>query len=585
MKELQELNHYLKKYGGRLLLGLIITIIATVFRLIVPKKIGDIINIIENYINGSKSDLNIVKQELFLSILIILGTALLAGFFTFLMRQTFIVVSRNIEFDLKNEIFKQYESLSLGFYKQHRTGDLMNRISEDVSKVRMYVGPALMYSITNITLLVVTLSYMCYSAPNLTLYAIAPLPFLSVAIYKLSAAIHKRSTIVQQYLSKLTSFTQEGFSGISVIKAYCIEPRIIKDFDVLSEGSKDKNIDLAKVQALFFPLMILLIGLSNILVIYIGGKQFINGEIEQLGTIVEFLIYVNMLTWPVAVIGWVTSMIQQAEASQKRINEFLNEKPAIENYVEIETKNNGVIEFKNLSFTYSDTDITALKNISFKINPGETLAILGNTGSGKSTILELIGRLYDVDNGQLKINHKNIKDLNISNLRDSIGYVPQDAFLFSDSILNNIKFGKENASNEEVFEAAKKASVHKNIIGFNKGYKTILGERGITLSGGQKQRVSIARAIIKDPQILLLDDCLSAVDTETEERILNNIDALLNDKTTIIVSHRISSAKNATKIIVLEEGKIIQQGTHTELIKLKGYYKELYAKQLLEKEN
>ena len=585
MKELQQLNLYLKKYSGKLLLGLIITIIATVFKLVVPKKIGDIINIIENYINGSSSDLSIVKKELFISILIILGTALLAGFFTFLMRQTFIVVSRNIEFDLKNEIFKHYERLSLEFYKQHRTGDLMNRISEDVSKVRMYAGPALMYSVTNITLLVVTLSYMFYSAPTLTLYAIAPLPFLSVAIYKLSAAIHKRSTIVQQYLSKLTSFTQESFSGISVIKAYGIEPRIIKDFDILSEGSKDKNIDLAKVQALFFPLMILLIGLSNILVIYIGGKQFINGEIKQLGTIVEFLIYVNMLTWPVAVIGWVTSMVQQAEASQKRINEFLNEKPAIENYVETETKINGVIEFNNLSFTYSDTNITALKNISFKINPGETLAILGNTGSGKSTILELIGRLYEVDNGQLKVNNKNIKDLNISSLRGSIGYVPQDAFLFSDSILNNIKFGKENASNEEVFEAAKKASVHENIIGFNKGYKTILGERGITLSGGQKQRVSIARAIIKDPQILLLDDCLSAVDTETEEQILNNIETLLKNKTTIIVSHRISSAKHAHKIIVLKEGEIIQQGTHNELIKLEGYYKELYAKQLLEKEN
>ena len=585
MKELQQLNHYLKKYSGRLLLGLIITIIATVFKLIVPKKIGDIINIIVNYINGSTSDLSIVKKELFISILIILGTALLAGFFTFLMRQTFIVVSRNIEFDLKNEIFKHYERLSLEFYKQHRTGDLMNRISEDVSKVRMYAGPALMYSVTNITLLVVTLSYMFYSAPTLTLYAIAPLPFLSVAIYKLSTAIHKRSTIVQQYLSKLTSFTQESFSGISVIKAYGIEPRIIKDFNILSEGSKDKNIDLAKVQALFFPLMILLIGLSNILVIYIGGKQFITGEIKQLGTIVEFLMYVNMLTWPVAVIGWVTSMVQQAEASQKRINEFLNEKPAIENYVETETKINGVIEFNNLSFTYSDTNITALKNISFKINPGETLAILGNTGSGKSTILELIGRLYDVDNGQLKINNKNIKDLNISSLRGSIGYVPQDAFLFSDSILNNIKFGKENASNEEVFEAAKKASVHENIIGFNKGYKTILGERGITLSGGQKQRVSIARAIIKDPQILLLDDCLSAVDTETEEQILNNIETLLKNKTIIIVSHRISSAKNAHKIIVMEEGEIIQQGTHNELIKLEGYYKELYAKQLLEKEN
>ena len=585
MKELQQLNLYLKKYSGKLVLGLIITIIATVFKLVVPKKIGDIINIIENYINGSSTDLSIVKKELFISILIILGTALLAGFFTFLMRQTFIVVSRNIEFDLKNEIFKHYERLSLEFYKQHRTGDLMNRISEDVSKVRMYAGPALMYSVTNITLLVVTLSYMFYSAPTSALYAIAPLPFLSIAIYKLSAAIHKKSTIVQQYLSKLTSFTQESFSGISVVKAYGIESRIVKNFNILSEGSKDKNIDLAKVQALFFPLMILLIGLSNILVIYVGGKQFINGEIKQLGTIVEFLIYVNMLTWPVAVIGWVTSMVQQAEASQKRINEFLNEKPAIENYVETETKINGVIEFNNLSFTYSDTNITALKNISFKINPGETLAILGNTGSGKSTILELIGRLYEVDKGQLKVNNKNIKDLNISSLRGSIGYVPQDAFLFSDSILNNIKFGKENASNEEVFEAAKKASVHENIIGFNKGYKTILGERGITLSGGQKQRVSIARAIIKDPQILLLDDCLSAVDTETEEQILNNIETLLKNKTTIIVSHRISSAKHAHKIIVLKEGEIIQQGTHNELIKLEGYYKELYAKQLLEKEN
>jgi len=585
MKELQHLNTYFKKYSGRLLLGLIITIIATVFKLIVPKKIGDIIDVIENYINGTTTDLEVVKHELLISILLILGTALLAGFFTFLMRQTFIVVSRNIEYDLKNEIFKQYERLSLGFYKQNRTGDLMNRISEDVGKVRMYAGPALMYSVTNITLLIVTLSYMFYKAPTLTLYAIAPLPFLSVAIYKLSAAIHKRSTVVQQYLSKLTSFTQESFSGISVIKAYGIESRINKDFDKLAEGSKEKNIDLAKVQALFFPLMILLIGLSNIMVIYIGGTQFINGKIQHLGTIVEFLIYVNMLTWPVAVVGWVTSMVQQAEASQKRINEFLNEKPEIENHNLKQTTIDGNIEFNNLTFTYPDTNITALKNLSFKINPGETLAIIGNTGSGKSTILELIGRLYDVKNGQLKISNQNITSLNLNNLRENIGYVPQDAFLFSDTLLNNIKFGKENATNEEVFEAAKKASVHENIIGFKKGYDTILGERGITLSGGQKQRVSIARAIIKNPKILLFDDCLSAVDTETEEKILKNIDSISENKTTIIVSHRISSAKNADNIIVLKEGEIIQQGSHNELIKKEGYYKELYAKQLLEKEN
>ena len=585
MKDLQYLNLYFKKYSGRLTLGLIITIIATIFKIIVPKIIGDIVDVVKNYLDNTITDIEIVKQELITNIAMILGAAILAGFFTFLMRQTFIVVSRYIEFDLKNEIFKQYQQLSLEFYKKNRTGDLMNRISEDVSKVRMYVGPALMYSVTNLTLLIVTISYMFYKAPSLAVYAIAPLPLLSFAIYKLSAAIHKRSTIVQQYLSKLTSFTQESFSGISVIKAYGIEPRIIRDFNYLSEGSKNKNIDLVKVQALFFPLMILLIGLSNILVIYIGGNQFISGQIKELGTIVEFLIYVNMLTWPVAVVGWVTSMVQQAEASQKRINEFLKEQPDILNYEFSSSPIKGELEFKNLSFTYLDTNITALKNISFTVNQGETVAILGNTGSGKSTILELIGRLYDVENGQLIINDKNIKDLNLFDLRNSIGYVPQDAFLFSDSIINNIKFGKENATEDEVFKAAKAAAVHNNIIEFKKGYQTILGERGITLSGGQKQRVSIARALIKSPQILLLDDCLSAVDTETEEKIINNLESITNDKTTIIVSHRVSSAKKADKIIVLDEGEIIQQGTHNVLIKQVGYYKDLYAKQLLEKEN
>ena len=585
MKELQYLNLYFKKYSGRLTLGLIITIIATIFKIIVPKIIGDIVDVVKNYLDNTITDIEIVKQELITNITMILGAAILAGFFTFLMRQTFIVVSRYIEFDLKNEIFKQYQRLSLGFYKKNRTGDLMNRISEDVSKVRMYAGPALMYSVTNLTLLIVTISYMFYKAPSLAVYAIAPLPLLSFSIYKLSAAIHKRSTIVQQYLSKLTSFTQESFSGISVIKAYGIEPRIIHDFNYLSEGSKNKNIDLVKVQALFFPLMILLIGLSNILVIYIGGNQFISGQIKELGTIVEFLIYVNMLTWPVAVVGWVTSMVQQAEASQKRINEFLKEQPDILNYEFSNSPIVGKLEFKNLSFTYSDTNINALRNISFTVNQGETVAILGNTGSGKSTILELIGRLYDVENGQLIINDKNIKNLNLFDLRNSIGYVPQDSFLFSDSIINNIKFGKENATEDEVFKAAKAAAVHKNIIEFKKGYQTILGERGITLSGGQKQRVSIARALIKSPQILLLDDCLSAVDTETEEKIINNLESITNDKTTIIVSHRVSSAKKADKIIVLDEGEIIQQGTHNELIKQVGYYKDLYTKQLLEKEN
>lgn len=583
MKELQYLNRFFIKYRGRLLLGLLITIAATIFKIVVPKKIGDSVNVVRAYLNGDISDFASVKAELLENILLILGATLLSAFFTFLMRQTIIVVSRYIEYDLKNEVFKQYERLSLSFYKQNRTGDLMNRISEDVSKVRLYAGPALMYSTTTITLFIVAISYMFYTAPVLTAYAVAPLPILSVLVYKLSIAINKRSTVVQQYLSKLTSYTQESFSGVAVIKAYGIEPRTNRNFANLAEGSRDKNIDLAKIQALFFPLMVLLIGISNILVIYIGGQQFIDGKID-VGTIVEFLIYVNMLTWPVAIVGFVSSMVQQAEASQKRINEFLSEKPSVKNHTTKETPIRGKITFENLSYTYPDTNITALKDISFTVNPGETLSIIGHTGSGKSTILELIGRLYDVEKGIIKIDETPIKKLNLDNLRSSIGYVPQDAFLFSDSIKNNIRFGKEDADETEVITAAKRAAVHKNIIGFSKGYDTVLGERGITLSGGQKQRVSIARAIIKDPQILLFDDCLSAVDTETEEEILQNLHEISQDKTTIIVSHRISSAKNANKIIVLDEGKIIQQGTHNQLVNQEGYYKELYAKQLSEKE-
>lgn len=584
MKELKYLNQYFIKYRGRLLLGVFITIIATVFKLVVPMKIGDSVTVVKQYLNGEVSDLSIVKHELLINILLLLGAALLSGFFTFMMRQTFIVVSRYVEYDLKNEIFRHYEKLHLGFYKQNRTGDLMNRISEDVSKVRMYVGPALMYSITTITLFIVVVTYMFIKDPVLTLYAIAPLPILSVAIYKLSVLINRRTTIVQQYLSKLTTFTQESFSGIAVIKAYGIEPLTNTNFETLAEGSKVKNIDLAKVQALFFPLMMLLIGISNILVIYIGGSRYISGQIVEFGTIVEFLIYVNMLTWPVAVVGWVTSMVQQAEASQKRINEFLSVKPTIENLVEASTPISGKIEFNNLSFTYPDTGITALKNVSFSVKPGETLAIVGNTGSGKSTILELIGRLYDVEEGMLTIDGTAIRKVNLHDLRNSIGYVPQDAFLFSDSLRNNIRFGKENATDEEVIAAAKNAAVHDNIMDFSKNYDTVLGERGISLSGGQKQRVSIARAIIKDPKILLFDDCLSAVDTETEEEILQNLYKISKDKTTLLVSHRISSVKNATKIIVLEDGEIIQQGTHNQLVNTEGYYRKLYSKQLSEKE-
>lgn len=581
MKELQHLNKYFLKYKTQLLLGVIITITARLFLLFTPRYVKEIFVVIENYTRNEISE-EVFKTELSQAILIIIGAALIGGILTFFMRQAIINVSRYIEFDLKNEVYQQYQKLSLNFYKKNRTGDLMNRITEDVSRVRMYTGPAIMYSINTITLFIIVIIYMINASPKLTLYTVLPLPILSVIIYKLSREIHKRSTIVQQYLSKLSTYTQESFSGISVIKAYGIEPQTSANFKNLAGESKEKQINLTRVQAWFFPMMILLIGTSNLLVIYIGGMQYINGEIESIGVIAEFIIYVNMLTWPVATVGWVTSIVQQAEASQKRINEFLKIEPEIKNTINQHSEITGDIVFNNVSFTYDDTNIQALKNVSFSINEGETLAVLGKTGSGKSTILDLIGRLYDIDEGYITINKTPIDKLNLTDLRNSIGYVPQDAFLFSDSIKNNIKFGDENATDEEVIEAAKNAQVHKNIIKFNKGYDTKLGERGITLSGGQKQRVSIARAIIKSPKILLFDDCLSAVDTETEEKILKNLSKVSKGKTAIIVGHRVSSAKNADKIIVLDNGRIVQEGTHETLVNVDGYYKHLYLKQLSE---
>lgn len=583
MKALKHLNKYFLKYKYRLIIGVLITIISKIFALFTPRLVGASINVVSDYLDGNMAKA-VFKSELTANVIYIAGAAVIAGLFTFLMRQTIINVSRYIEYDLKNEIYKHYQVLSLSFYKANRTGDLMNRISEDVGKVRMYVGPALMYTINTITLFAVALIYMLDRSPTLTLYTLLPLPILSVAIYKLSRLINKRSTIVQQSLSALSTYSQETFSGISVIKSYGIEPRTNTEFENLSAENRQKQINLTKVQALFFPMMILLIGISNLIVICAGGMQYMNGQIEHIGTIAEFIIYVNMLTWPVATVGWVTSLVQQAEASQERINEFLKTEPEIKNKVNQLTPIKGDIEFKHVSFVYPDTNIEALKDVSFILKSGQTLAILGKTGSGKSTILDLIGRLYDIDKGSLLIDNNPITDLNLFSLRESIGYVPQDAFLFSDSIRNNIKFGKEDASEDEVIEAAKNARVHKNIIGFTKGYDTVLGERGITLSGGQKQRVSIARAIIKKPDILLFDDCLSAVDTETEEKILKNLVKLTKDKTTIIVSHRISSAKNADQIIVLDDGKIIESGNHESLIKADGYYKELYTKQLSEKE-
>jgi ATP-binding cassette subfamily B protein len=540
--------------------------------------------VIEGFSKDNTVSKSIIQQELITNISLIILTTIIAGFLSFLMRQTLIVMSRHIEFDLKNEVFRQYENLSQNFYKQNRTGDLMNRISEDVSKVRMYVGPAVMYAINTFIRFAIVIVYMFSVSPKLTLYTLLPLPILSYAIFKLSSEINKRSTIFQQYLSKVSSFTQEIFSGIRVIKAYSLEKQHQNNMVELATESKKKSMDLAKIQALFGPLMIALIGISNLVVIYFGGLMYIHGSIKNIGVIAEFILYVNMLTWPVASLGWVSSMVQEAEASQKRINEFLKIEPEIHNKNQDKSIIEGAISFENVSYTYVDTLIKALENVSFTVHKGETLAILGKTGSGKSTIISLISRLYDTTEGRITIDGKEISSLNLYDLRNSIGIVPQDAFLFSDTVKNNIKFGKENATDEEVEAAAKSAVVHDNIMGFNKQYDTILGERGITLSGGQKQRVSIARAIIKNPEILLFDDCLSAVDTETEEAILNNLQEICKDKTTIIVSHRVSSAKNADRIIILDEGKILEQGSHNQLINLEGYYADLYTKQLSEKE-
>ena len=584
MKSLKYLNKYFIKYKWRLLVGIFITILSKILALQIPIIIRKSLNSVEDFIKNDVVDKSIIENQLFWNLLTIVGVAILAGLLTFVMRQMIIVTSRLIEFDLKNEIYEQYQKLPINFYKKNRTGDLMNRISEDVSKVRMYFGPALMYSMNMIFLFVVGFTQMTKIDPTLTMYTLIPFPILSISIFYISKVINQRSTIVQEYLSKLTTYNQEFFSGINVVKSYGIEPMVISGFDKLADESKEKNIDLYKVQALFFPLMILLIGISNLTVIYVGGNQYINGEI-QIGVIAEFMLYVNMLTWPVAIVGWVTSMVQQAEASQKRINEFLEEVPEIQNTTTNSFKIEGDIEFKNVSITYDDTNITALKDVSFFVKKGEKVAILGKTGSGKSSITNLISRLYDVDKGSVLIDNTPIKEINLIDLRKDIGFVPQDPFLFSDTISNNIKFGNEKATKKEIIDAAKKAVVHQNILNFKDGYNTILGERGVTLSGGQKQRVSIARAIIKNPQILIFDDCLSAVDTETEEKILTNLEGVSRNKTTFIISHRVSSAKNADQIIILDKGEIIQKGSHNQLINEKGYYKELYEQQLLEKEN
>ena len=579
MKELKYLNKFFLKYRNKIIIGILITIIARIFALVAPNLVGDSITLIEKYFLESSINENLLKEKLLINIFLIIGSAFVAGIFTFLMRQTLINVSRYIEFDLKNEIYNKYQELDQKFYKNNRTGDLMNRISEDVSKVRMYVGPALMYTINTIALFIIIISYMISVAPALTAYTIIPLPILSFLIFKLSKKINIKSKKVQESLSRITTYTQESFSGISVIKSNTIEKEVINSMMNYSNDTKQKNIDLAKFQSWFFPMMILLIGISNIIVIFIGGKQYINNEID-LGVLAEFIIYVTMLTWPVATVGWVTSIVQQAEASQKRINEFLKEKSNIKNQFYNNYDFKGEIEFNNVKLIYPETKIVAINNLSFKIDNGKSLGIIGGVGSGKSTIAELILRNYDPNNGEVLIDNKDLKKHNLDIVRQNIGYVPQSTFLFSDSISNNIKFGNINASEDDVIRFSKFANVHKDIDSFYDKYNSVLGERGINLSGGQRQRIAIARALIKKPKIIILDDSLSAVDTETEDKIFRNILNDITNCTKIIISHRISTVKHCDKIIVMNEGKKVQEGSHSELIKIEGYYSEIYNQQI-----
>ena len=583
MRELKFLNKFLFKYRIKLIIGFFITVTARIFALIAPNLVGNSITLIENYILSSSIDLEVLKQRLIINILLIIGSALVAGVFTFIMRQMIINVSRFIEFDLKNIIYKKYQNLDFDFYKNNRTGDLMNRISEDVSKVRMYVGPAIMYTINTITLFVIVVSYMFSVAPKLTMYTLTPLPILSIIIYKISKIINIRSKIVQEYLSKLTTFTQEAFSGVKIIKTYTIEDFTNKKLERLAGDSKEKNMSLVKVQSWFFPLMILLIGISNILVIYIGGNQYMSGQIE-LGVLAEFIIYVNMLTWPVATVGWVTSIIQQAEASQKRINEFLNVPNKIINKKNSKLIVDGDITFNNVSYSYKETNIKALNKISFNVKKGESIAVMGDVGSGKTTILELISRVYEPDEGSISIGINNISEISLNILRESIGYVPQSTFLFSETIENNLKFGKEDASKLEIRESIKIAGLTKDIEQFKDKYSTLLGERGVNLSGGQKQRLAIARAVIKKPKILILDDSLSAVDTQTEKNIINNLNKTTKSITVFISTHRISTSKNCDKILVINNGNIESFGSHEELMKQKKTYFDTYTKQSKEKD-
>jgi len=592
MQELKELNPYLYRYRLRLISGILFVILSNVFVIFPAQVIRIAFDLVNDNIALFKITTGFNAQDDLYSFfglivlwfgLIVFILALIRGLFLFLMRQTIILVSRLIEYDLKNSIYQHYQRLSLAFYRRHNTGDLMARATEDVSRVRMYLGPAIMYTTNAIVLFILVIGTMLSINVELTIYTILPLPILVIVIYYVNSLINKKSEEIQTQLSGLSVFVQETFAGIRVIKSFVRGKKFSADFAIQSELYKDKSMDLAKVQAFFYPTMLVLIGLSTTLTVFVGGLQVSSGQITA-GTIAEFIVYINQLTMPVTALGWVTSLIQRASASQKRINEFLFTDPEIRDGTIDNQFLKGEIEFRNVSFIYPDTGICALKNVSFHVKPGQILAILGRTGSGKTTIANLLTRMYDATEGKILIDGKNIEDYKLSSLRQQIGFVPQEVFLFSDTLYNNIAFGIDQTSPEQVDQAARDAGIYDNIMAFPLGFQTYVGERGITLSGGQKQRSSIARALIKEPKILLLDDCLSAVDTHTEEKILKNLGRIMKNKTSIIISHRVSTIRHANQILVLQDATIIENGNHDSLMAIRGAYAELFEKQLLEEE-
>ncbi len=583
MKNLFYLNKYFVKYKWHLLLGIVFVTLSNYFKVLIPQEIRKALDFVYNSLqeNQGLAVSDIPTNQLFRFAITVIGFSIMMGIFMYLMRQTIIVMSRLIEYDMRKEIFANYESQDINFFKRWKTGDLMSRVSEDVSKVRMYIGPAILYGINLSTMTIIVLYAMIQVSPKLTLYTLLPLPFLSISIYIVSRMINKRSELIQKQIARLTSISQEVFSGIRVIKSYSKEEQFAEFFEKETSIYKDRSMDLARVNALFFPLMIMLISMSSLLTIYIGGFLVNSGEISN-GHIAEFIIYVNYLTWPFTAVGWIASIIQQADASQKRINEILHVNPAIKNVNSESYPIKGKIEFRDVSFTYPDTGIQAMENVSFVLEPGEKLMVLGRTASGKTTLADLILRMYDIDSGQILIDDVDLKEHNLDVIRRFVGYVPQDVFLFSDTIEDNIIFGNDNDDVSRVKEFAEYASVHKDIVDLPEGYKTMVGERGVTLSGGQKQRVSIARAFIKEPKIIIMDDSLSAVDTKTENTILNYLNTMLKEKTAILITHRLFKNLDIDKIIVLEQGRIMEVGTHKELYKNKSFYYELVEQQSLE---